>query len=73
MYEFRLKLQIKSDLTAHECMKTKLKIFIAHVQIPNLTDIHWVNSNLKHGILNGHDVSIAPSINIPGLKKQNNK
>jgi len=65
-------LRIKSDLTAHECIKTKFKIFIAHVQMPNLTDIHLVNSDPKHGILNGHDVSIAPSINILGLKKQNN-
>lgn len=65
-------MRIKSDLTAHERMKTKLKNFIAHVQMPNLTDINIVNSDPKHGILNGHDVSIAPSINILDLKRQNN-
>jgi len=25
-------------------MKTKLKNFIADVQMPNVTDTHWVNS-----------------------------
>ena len=45
-------------------MKTKLKNFIADVQMQNATDTHRVNLDPKHGILNGHDVSIARSINI---------
>jgi len=40
-------------------MKTKLENFVADVQMPNLADTHWVNSDPKHGTLNGHDVPIA--------------
>ena len=50
-------------------MKTKLKNFIADVQMPNLTDTHRGNSDPKHGILNGHGVPIKRSINTLGLKK----
>ena len=62
-------MRIKSDLNAHEYMKTELENFIADVHMQNLTDTHPVNSDPKHGRLRGHDASTARSINLLKTKR----